>query len=63
MRKGTGGNLATLAQSISIPTPQEIAKAEELLSDIFLDNLETLPLDRQREIIADLRANAVSHGE
>ena len=55
--------MATLAQPISIPTSQEITAAEEMLSQIFLEHLETLPLDRQQEIIADLRANAAAHGE
>jgi hypothetical protein len=55
--------MATLAQPLSIPTPQEVTAAEEMLATIFLDNLETLPQDRQQEIIADLRANAAAHGE
>lgn len=55
--------MATLAQPISIPTPEEVTAAEQKLVSIFMENLETLPLERQQEIMADLRANAAAHGE
>jgi hypothetical protein len=55
--------MAALAQPVSIPTAEEIALAEQTLVDIFLENLETLPVEQQQAIIADLRSNAAAHGE
>jgi hypothetical protein len=55
--------MATLEQPVRVSTPEEVAAAEQALSELFLDHLETLPEDRQKEVMAELRANALALGE
>jgi hypothetical protein len=55
--------MATLVQPSVLPTSEEVTAAEEALCEIFFDHLDSLPFERQREIITDLRTNAVAHGE
>jgi hypothetical protein len=55
--------MATLAQpTISSPNPQTTA-AEDALFEAFSGLLETLPPDKRKVVLADLRANAEAHGE
>jgi hypothetical protein len=55
--------MATLAQPVKVSTPEEVTAAEQALSELFLDHLETLPEDRQKEVMSELRANALALGE
>jgi hypothetical protein len=55
--------MATLTQQKVVPAEQEFTPAEQALIDAFEEHLATLPADKQKAIRADLRANAVAHGE
>jgi len=55
--------MATLAQPISIPTPEEVKAAENKLVEVFFEMLETMPAEQRSGLLADLRANAAAHGE
>jgi hypothetical protein len=55
--------MATLAQPISIPSPEEVTAVENKLVEVFFEMLETMPTEQRAGLLADLRANAVAHGE
>jgi hypothetical protein len=55
--------MAILAQSkVSQPAPKT-TPAENALFEAFADHLDTLSPERRKEVLADLRANAETHGE
>jgi len=55
--------MATLAQPTTIPSAEEVATAEDKLMAIFLEHLDTLPQQRQQEIIAGLHATDAARDE
>ncbi len=55
--------MATLAQP-KLPTPQpQSTTSEDNLVQAFEELLETMTPEGRQGLIADLRANAVAHGE
>ena len=55
--------MATLTQPKIVQTEPEFTPAEQALIDAFEELLETMPPEQRKAIVADLRANAVAHGE
>jgi hypothetical protein len=55
--------MATLAQPAKVSTPEEVAAAEQVLLSVFDEIDETLTPEQRAQFYAELRANAIAHGE